>query len=244
MRRMKQELENLLSKHEDFLVEGQLNKNKLLELARQYHPELLNLLMSDKKFSKHFFSKLQEGVLVFKKDTFLQFLNNKEFLPDSFTAYKTRIGLATADKYLSESSDVVLNFPYKDCILEGGQTKEDAKRQEIFFNEILAPNEINRLLDDKVLTNFKRYDKDGEHEVGELKDTDNLVIKGNNLIALHSLKKRFAGKVKLIYIDPPYNTGSDSFGYNDSFNRSTWLTFMKNRLSVAKDLLGNNGVIM
>ncbi|WP_460484389.1 DNA methyltransferase, partial [Escherichia coli] len=81
------------------------------------------------------------------------------------------------------------------------------------------------------------YDETGEHEVEELSDTDNLIIKGNNLIALHSLKKRFAGKVKLIYIDPPYNTGSDSFGYNDSFNRSTWLTFMKNRLSIAKDLL-------
>lgn len=44
-------------------------------------------------------------------------------------------------------------------------------------------------------------------------------------------------------IDPPYNTGSDSFGYNDSFNHSTWLTFMKNRFSVAKNLLKDNGVI-
>ncbi|EFQ57879.1 DNA methyltransferase [Streptococcus downei] len=173
-----------------------------------------------------------------KKDTFLQFLNNKEFLPDSFTAYKTKIGLATGDnKYLSENNAVVLNFPYKDCILEGGQDKEDAKRQEVFFNETLAPTEINRLLDDKVLTNFKRFDQNGEHEVEELKDTDNLIIKGNNLIALHSLKKRFAGKVKLIYIDVPYNTGSDSF------NHSTWLTFMKNRLMVARELLSKEGVI-
>ena len=109
--------------------------------------------------------------------------------------------MATGDKYLSENQEVVLNFPYKDCVLEGGQTKDDAKRQEIFFNETLAPTEINRLLDDKVLTNFKRYDESGEHKVEELNDTDNLIIKGNNLIALHSLKKRFAGKVKLIYID-------------------------------------------
>ena len=56
-----------------------------------------------------------------------------------------------------------------------GQTKDDVKRQEIFFNETLAPAEINRLLDEKVLSNFKRYDKDGEHEVEELKDTDNLI---------------------------------------------------------------------
>ncbi|WP_165437760.1 site-specific DNA-methyltransferase, partial [Streptococcus ruminantium] len=173
----------------------------------------------------------------------MQFLNNKEFLPDSFTAYKTKIGLATGDKYLSENQDVVLNFPYKDCVLEGGQTKEDAKRQEIFFNETLALTEINRLLDDKVLTNFKRFDETGETAVGDLKETDNLIIKGNNLIALHSLKKRFAGKVKLIYIDPPYNTGNDSFNYNDSFNHSTWLTFMKNRLEVARELLSDDGLL-
>ena len=241
---MKQELERLLSQKEEFLVEGALNKNKLAELARRYDPTLLNLLMSAPTISSHFFSTLEEGVLVFKKDVFLQFLNNKEFLPDSFTAYKTKIGLATSDnKYLSENNEVVLNFPYKDCVLEGGQTKEEAKRQEIFFNETLAPTEINRLLDNKVLTNFKRFDANGEYEVTELNDTDNLIIKGNNLIALHSLKKRFAGKVKLIYIDPPYNTGNDSFGYNDSFNHSTWLTFMKNRLQVARELLSVDGSI-
>ena len=71
----------------------------------------------------------------------------------------------------------------------------------------------------------------------------NLLIKGNNLLALHSLKSRFLNQVKLIYIDPPYNTGNDSFNYNDSFNHSTWLTFMKNRLEVARDLLRDDGVI-
>ena len=240
---MKKELERLLAQNDTFMVEGVLNKNKLAELARQYNPELLNLLMSDEKIANHFFSSLETGVLVFKKDVFLQFLNNKEFLPDSFTAYKTKIGLATGDKYISENQEVVLNFPYKDCVLEGGQTKDDAKRQEIFFNETLAPTEINRLLDDKVLTNFKRYDETGEHNVEEIKDTDNLIIKGNNLIALHSLKKRFSGKVKLIYIDPPYNTGNDSFKYNDKFNHSTWLSFMKNRLEIAKTLLADDGVL-
>ena len=241
---MKHELEQVLSKNPKFLVDGVLNKNRLAELARQYSPDLLNQLMSNEKMTNHFFSKLQNGVLVFKKDIFLQFLNNKEFLPDSFTAYKTKIGLGMPDRnYLSETKEVVLNFPYKDCVLEGGQTKDDVKRQEVFFNETLAPAEINRLLDDKVLTNFKRYDETGEHNVEEIKDTDNLIIKGNNLIVLHSLKKRFAGKVKLIYIDPPYNTGNDSFNYNDSFNHSTWLIFMKNRLEVARELLSDDGLI-
>lgn len=71
-----------------------------------------------------------------------------------------------------------------------------------------------------------------------------MIIKGNNLIALSSLLKRYEGKVKCIYIDPPYNTGADSFGYNDSFNQATWLLFMKNRLELAKRMLSDNGVIL
>ena len=241
---MKAELSNLLMNVEEFVVNGALNKNKLSELARKYDAKLLNLLIKEENVKNHFFTTLEDGVIVFKKDVFLQFLNNKEFLPDSYTAFKTKIGLGNDNgDYISENNDVVLNFPYKDCILEGGQTKEDTKRQEVFFNRTLAPNEINRLLDNKVLTNFKRYDKDGEHEVDSIEETDNLIIKGNNLIALHSLKKRYSGKVKLIYIDPPYNTGKDSFNYNDHFNHSTWLTFIKNRLEVAWDLLADDGTI-
>lgn len=72
---------------------------------------------------------------------------------------------------------------------------------------------------------------------------ENLIIKGNNLLALYTLKHQFRGQVKLIYIDPPYNTGNDSFKYNDSFNHSTWLTFMKNRLEIAKELLNKQGTI-
>ena len=244
---MKTELSNLLMNVEEFVVNGTLNKNKLSELARKYDAKLLNLLMKEENVKNHFFTTLEDGVLVFKKDVFLQFLNNKEFFPDSYTAYKTKIGLGTDNgDYISENNDVVLNFPYKDCILEGGQTKEDTKRQEVFFNKTLAPNEINRLLDNKVLTNFKRYDKEGEHEVESIEDTDNLIIKGNNLIALHSLKKRYSGKVKLIYIDVPYyfkkNIG-DSFKYNSNFKMSTWLVFLKNRLEVAKELLHEQGSI-
>ena len=243
---MKQKLEKLLQ-HPEFLVEGQLNKNKLSELARKYDSELLELLMSDEDVKNHFFSNIQDGVLVFKKDIFLQFLNNKEFLPDSFTAYKTKIGLAKENgPYLSENNKVVLNFPYKDCVLEGGQTKEDSKRQEVFFNEILAPTEITRLLDDNVLTNFKRYDKNGKQEVMDLNENDNLIIKGNNLIALHSLKKRFEGKVKVIYIDVPYyfkKNIENAFQYNSNFKLSTWLVFLKNRLEIAKKLLSEKGSI-
>lgn len=244
---MKELLEQLLLTNENLLVEGKVNKNKVAELARKYDNELLNLLLSNEEV-KVFFFVATETALVFKLDVFLQFVNNKSFLPDSYTKYKQFIGLGTNDgKLLSENREVVLNWPYKDCVLEGGQTKEDAKRKEIFFNEILAPDEINRLLDKKVFENFKCFDVDGEHEVTELKNDDNLIIKGNNLIALHSLKKRFGGKIKAIYIDPPYyfeaNKKEDIFKYNSNFKLSTWLVFMKNRLEVARDLLSPEGAI-
>jgi adenine-specific DNA-methyltransferase len=137
----------------------------------------------------------------------------------------------------------VLAFPYKDCLLEGGQEKTDEKRDEVFFNTTLAPDEIDRLRAPKALVSWKKYDEKGEHELKQWNGDDNLVLRGNNLFALYSLLPKYRGKVKLIYIDPPYNTGSDDFKYNDKFNHSSWLVFMKNRLEVARDLLMPEGTI-
>ena len=238
------ELENLLRMESTYCTEdGVLLKNAIVEAALALHPELIAKLLTHEGLKRNFFTEV-EGVLVFDKVKFQKFVMNKRFLPDSYTSFKNKVGLTNEDgDFISESREVVLSWPYKDCVLEGGQTKEDTKRNEVFWNEILAPDEINRLTEPKVLTNFKRYDSDGEHEVDSISMEDNLIIKGNNLLALHSLKTKYAGKVKLIYIDPPYNTGNDSFGYNDSFNHSSWLTFMKNRLETAKELLKDDGVI-
>lgn len=115
---------------------------------------------------------------------------------------------------------------------------------DAFLNEVIEKDEIDRLFDKKIFVNSKRYDKNNESTVTEFnEDTDNLIIKGNNLLALHAIKDKYAGKVKLIYIDPPYNTGSDSFLYNDRFNHSAWLTFMKNRLEIAREFLQEDGYI-
>lgn len=243
------ELENLLRMESTYCTEdGVLLKNAIVEAALALRPELIAKLLSHDGLKRNFFTKV-EGVLVFDKVKFQKFVMNKRFLPDSYTSFKNKVGLTNEDgDFLSESREVVLSWPYKDCVLEGGQTKEDVKRNEVFWNEILAPDEINRLTEPKVLTNFKRYDIDGEHKVDSISMDDNLIIKGNNLLALHSLKRKYAGKVKLIYIDPPYyftkHKESDSFNYNSNFRLSTWLTFMHNRLSVAKELLKNGGVIL
>ncbi|GAW87548.1 adenine-specific DNA-methyltransferase [Bathymodiolus platifrons methanotrophic gill symbiont] len=242
MQNLLQELIGTLQNDERLVIDGRLVKNKVVELALAMDEGLISLLLGNESIKKHFFKEIGKA-LVFDKVAFQSFVSNKQFLPDSYTAFKNKIGLTADREYLTESKEVVLSWAYKDCVLEGGQTKEDQKRKEIFWNETLAPDEIDRLLAPKALSNFKKYDKDGEHKVDAISLDDNLIIKGNNLLALHSLKNKYAGKVKLIYIDPPYNTGSDSFGYNDSFNHSTWLTFMKNRLEIAKELLRDDGVI-
>ena len=222
---------------------GELIKSNIQEDALNLAPSLLKLLLANESLNRHFFRDV-DGIRVFDKVAFQKLIMNKQFLPDSYTAYKNKIGLTTDDgRFITDSREVVLAWPYKDCMLEGGQTQEEAKRDEVFWNETLAPDEINRLTEPKMLTNYRRYDKDGEHNVEHLSPNDNLIIKGNNLLALHSLKEKYAGQVKLIYIDPPYNTGNDSFGYNDNFNHSTWLTFMKNRLEVAKELLKDSGLL-
>jgi adenine-specific DNA-methyltransferase len=272
----------------------ELNQTLLLDLVEHIDEKVIGVLLQEKDLRDKFFVKItrteqgrSQDVFVFKTNDFRFFMEENK-VDNSYTAYKNRIGLTDGKRFLKDTNDFVLDFPYKDCVLEGGQSTEEGtdtyfelspslspnkgeaegrgiyeqkqgKRKEIFFNTVLAHDEIDRLFDAKALVNWKRCTKDGESpliplEKGEAKgrgikrDEDgtireNLIIKGNNLLALHSLKKQFAGKVKLIYIDPPYNTGNDGFKYNDNFNHSTWLTFMKNRLEVARELLRDDGVI-
>ena len=256
----------------------ELKENLLINLLENYDEEIISLLLENERIKKKFFVKINE-IYIFKINDFKFFIEENK-INNSYTEYKNLIGLSDGNRFLKHSNDIVLDFPFKDCILQGGQTAEDKKdfyyeydekvsetnkkkykhkeknynkkenkRNEIFFNKIIAEDEIDRLFDEKTLINFKKFDKNGEKKLDEFKRNkngtikDNLIIKGNNLIALHSLKKQFAGKIKLIYIDPPYNTGNDGFMYNDNFNHSTWLTFMKNRLEIAKELLRNDGVI-
>lgn len=236
-------VENLLKSKEKYLSEDKkLLKAKVYSDIMTMDKELLKLLLSDEEIKNTFFVKVDDS-LIFDKQKFAWLIDSKEFLPDSYTSYTNKIGLTSDREFISNKNDVVLDFPYKDCILEGGQDKDDQKRKEIFYNETIANDEIRRMLDHKVFTNVKKYTSGGVEDCLEFSENDNLIIKGNNLIALASLLRRYEGKVKCIYIDPPYNTGSDSFMYNDKFNRSSWLTFMKNRLLLAKDLLSSDGTI-
>lgn len=280
MNKLKQTLENVLKAEKAFLdaESEELNYIKIKDLADKFDEKLIGRLAENEDLKSKFFTKIKD-VHVFKINDFKFFLDENK-VDNSYTQYANRIGLSDGNGLLENRSEVVLDFPFKDCILEGGQSTEEgqdtyfvyeeektknkesaepagykekeADRKEVFFNQILAHDEIDRLFEKKALVNWKRFTKDSgkngtavdqitRDDNGTIKE--NLIIKGNNLLALHSLKSEFAGKVKLIYIDPPYNTGSDSFAYNDNFNHSAWLTFMKNRLEMARELLTDDGSI-
>ena len=280
---LKSKVEKLLSEIPDFTDE---NKNLKINVIKDYadngNAKLLEPLLKNAQTKKAFFTPILDS-FVFNTAKFKEFLEYSSAC-NSYSKYLgQKIGLYMGDSSLLDRNEVVLNFPFKDCVLEGGQRKEDgldsyyeyndkkgeyeikqSKRREVFYNEVLAQDEIDSLFSPKAFCNAKRYEKSSHSELvsestctklnrdaelnkkrGLSEDTitDNLIIKGNNLLALHSLKKEFAGKVKLIYIDPPFNTGKDDFKYNDNFNHSTWLTFMRNRLEIAKDLLSEKGSI-
>jgi adenine-specific DNA-methyltransferase len=259
MQNLYKDLIQELSKNDRFLLEGDVSASLVRDKAYKLDSELISLLFASSKLKEEFFSEVN-GATIFNYPKFAKFITNKEFLPDSYTEFETNIGLSVGDRFLSENKEVVLSFPFKDCILEGGMDSEDAKnRKEVFYNQTLAPDDIHKLKNPKALKNWKRYTAKteipllrGGNEVDGVDSLklnpdgtfdENFIIKGNNLLALYSLLPRYKGKIKLIYIDPPYNTGNDGFKYNDNFNHSTWLVFMKNRLEIARELLRDDGVI-
>ena len=241
-------IRSILEKFDNkYMLNGRIKKSKVIEDLDRYDHDLMEALLSDKLIHDSYTEKLA-NVEVFKVNQFIEMLEFKKYWEDSYTKYSNKIGLTAGGKFIDESTDVVLDFPFKDTVLKAGMSKEDLKNSddadEPFLNEVIAKPEIDELFEPKVLVNARRYDNSdrGGYETSSISDDDNLIIKGNNLIALHSLKKRYAGKVKLIYLDPPYNTTKD-FDYNDKFTHATWLTFMKSRLEIAWDLLSEDGTI-
>lgn len=222
-----------------------LLKNKIYELSMKMDSGLLKLLLSEPATREMFFTEA-DGFYIFDKSKFGWLIDSKDFLPDSYTAFKNKIMLTDeAGSSIRNNRNTVLAFPYKDCVLEGGQKAGEESRKEIFYHSVLGKESIDTLLDPKVLTNVKLFDREGEHDISKYEDTGSLFIRGNNLLSLSCLAERYKGRVKCIYIDPPYNSGKkNTFGYNDNFNHSTWLVFMKNRIELAKKLLAPDGVLL
>lgn len=250
-----------------------INYKLLNEDINNIDKDLITNLIKNKLCKELFFDKI-EDIYVFNQNSFIEVMfNTNEYMEGSYTKYSSDIGL-----FLKDEDKIQLNFPYKDCVLVGGMDKEDDKvNLEVFYNEILERDKINKLFEPKVFHNIKKlsYSKElsednrlnnpnniqidsdidnikfetiiDENGFEKQKLKDNLLIKGNNLLGLHSLVRRLSGSIDVIYIDPPYyfndTKAADSFAYNSNFKLSTWLTFMKNRLEIARELLSETGVI-
>src|SRR5699024_9325194 len=194
---LQQQIKNVLSQFPSYWENNMLLNNKVIEDLRNYYELLIKALLSNELVKDTYSVQVSETTL-FKTEDFIDVLRYKNYWENSYTKYTNEIGLTSEGKYLKYNTDVVLDFPHKDCVLEGGMTKEDVAKKEIYYNNVLAKEEIDTLLSPKVLSNIKKFDENGKHYISEFIDTDNLILKGNNLVALNSLKEHYIGRVKLI----------------------------------------------
>lgn len=244
------ELKKVLASFGDkYFIGDEINRSKVSNDLRDYDEALLSKLF-EIGFIKRNYIKDVAGQKLFQIDQLEEAILYDDYWDTSYTKYENRVGLTSNDRFIEDSQDVVLNFPFKDGVLTANMTKEDNENgyDEAFLNEIIEKDEIDRLFDKKILNHAKRYDTNGETNANSFDaENDNLIIKGNNLLALHSLQAIYANQVKMIYIDVPYffkkKISEDSFKYNSNFHLSTWLVFLKNRLQIAKKFLSENGSI-
>lgn len=226
-----------------YTVDSELKVDEIIAAIDNYETDLLQLLLKEATLKSTYFKEVNSS-LIFLGNKLIDTLHTRSLAKDQLTSYRNKIGLATTNKKShNELRKIVLSYPYKDSVLIGSQTKENKSTKDQFLHQVIHKTEIDRLYTPKAFTNWRRYDNKGNHALKELSHNDNLIIKGNNLLVLHSLLPTYGDNIKLIYIDPPYNTTNDGFRYLDSFNHSSWLTFMRNRLEVAMKLLSDDGLL-
>jgi adenine-specific DNA-methyltransferase len=220
-------LSHILKQEPVFLTKAKPNVEELIAAAGRLDQRLLSLLRSNEK-SRHFFFVQVEDVAIFDHTKF------ERYIVENFSRSKNQ---------RNQKSKVKLDWPERNLMLIGGQSKDDQGEEEIFLDPVLDKHKLNQLFGEKVFSDFIRYTSHGTEPVSKITNRDNIIIKADNLLALHALRKKMSNKIKLIYIDPPYNTVTDGFKYKDNFSQSTWLTFIKNRIEVAKELLSDSGFL-
>ena len=201
------ELKNALSSFDrKYLVGEELNRSKLTDDLRNYDEALLSKLF-EVEFIKQHFIKEVAGEKLFQIEQLEDAILYNDYWDTSYTRYENRVGLASKGKFLQDSQDVVLDFPFKDGVLTASMTREDSEDgyDDAFLNEVIEKDEIDRLFDKKILTNVKRFEDTSSVStdngiVSFDKEKDNLIIKGNNLLALQTLYNLYSNQVKLIYL--------------------------------------------
>lgn len=248
-----------------------LNESVIFEDIEKNDLILLKHL-ENSEFKDLFFTKIND-FYVFNQLNLIKILKMNEHMKGSYTSYSNKIGMfISEDEKITLDfpyKDCILagNMDKEDeknnIEKMYNEILEKDKIDKLFEPKILC-NPIKysfskKLSENDKLDNHKNIQVDQNvnkikfetitNENGEEKQIlkDNLLIKGNNLLGLYSLATKMSGMIDVIYIDPPYyfnyKKTSDSFAYNSNFKLSTWLTFMKNRLEIARELLSDTGVI-
>jgi adenine-specific DNA-methyltransferase len=185
--KLQQELDKIFSDFPQYWDNGVLLKNKVIEDLRYYKVDLIKSLLENDLLKSTYAINVGDN-FIFKIDEFIDMLRYKNYWESSYTKFSNEIGLTGEGKYLKYSTDIVLDFPHKDCVLEGGMSSEEKGKKEIYYHNILAKEEVDLLTTPKVLHNVRKVEMEGESDVQTFSNLNNLILKGNNLIALHSLK--------------------------------------------------------
>ena len=109
---------------------GTLKRSTVISDLDKYDHDLMTALLSNQLIHDEYIERIADTE-VFKLNQFIKMFEYKEFWEDSFTKYANRIGLTSYDKFISDSSDVVLDFPYKDTVLKAGMSKEDVDYNKV-----------------------------------------------------------------------------------------------------------------
>ncbi|HCR1834846.1 TPA: site-specific DNA-methyltransferase, partial [Enterobacter kobei] len=149
------ELNKVLKAFPQFWDGEDLHRSMVSEAISKKQPDLIKALVANDKIKSVYGTNIDD-IFIFDFDKLCSLLKYKEYWANSFTKYRNKVGLTSEGKYLDYTSDVVLDFPFKDCVLEGGMTKESQGKDEIYYNEIIARDEIDCLFSPKALVNLKR----------------------------------------------------------------------------------------
>lgn len=145
-------------------TEGVLKRNSVIEDLDRYDRELITALLSDELIHTSYTEKIAD-IEVFKVNQFIEMFEFKRYWEDSYTKYSNKIGLTAGGRFIDESADVVLDFPFKDTVLKASMSKEDlenaADADEPFLNEVTAKPEIDELFEPKIFVNAKKYNVRG-----------------------------------------------------------------------------------
>src|SRR5699024_142568 len=147
---LQQEINEVLKAFPEYWDEDTLLKHKLIEDVRSYNESLIEALLL-KELIRDTYSRQLTSRIVFKTEDFMSMLRFKNYWDNSYTKYTNEIGLTSEGKYLNYNTDVVLDFPHKDSVLEGGMTKEESQKKEVYYHNVIAKEEIDTLLAPKVL---------------------------------------------------------------------------------------------